>query len=92
MNNKIKYQRLTDDPKELKPEYAFFTELSKKGEKKEIVWCMKTDSNNKYLFVVTGHVLPRFEKSARMLYVLQFDEKAQKPKPCFKVLDSNELK
>jgi hypothetical protein len=92
MNDKIKYQRLTDHPKDLKPEDAFFNELSKKGEKNEKVWCMKTDRYEKYLFVVTGHVLPRFEKSARMLYVLQFDDKAQKPKPCFKVLASNELK
>lgn len=53
---------------------------------------MRSDKNEKYLFVVTGHVLPKFEKSARMLYVLEFDETAEKPKPCFKELTSHELK
>jgi len=35
---------------------------------------MKTDVNEKYLFVVTGLVLPQFEKLASTLYVLQYEE------------------
>lgn len=92
MNEKIKYQRLTNHPNQFKPEDAIFTKLQNKTKKPETVWCMRSDKEEKYLFVATGYHLPKFEKSLKMLYVLKFDKTIIKPKPCFKLFAHYELK